>query len=901
MSFLDGLFKGAQEAWERGFREPGPKVGRGVFSDLFESERSRDLRDIQALYDRVHHAHDACWYGDGVPLDVAWDEIVARAAHGVGVKDSMWAADTLRKPVRLLLEGELGPPPIIAPEAWQGLTLRHMADLRGQLIRLERRIGEGRQSFNIVCAAIEGMVAAVLSGAAETPSAAAKGAIRFDAALLDMLHEPAAVVEAVWSLAFHQGLIERDLFFDVREQLTYNTLVASGLDPHDRDPSAKKIVRPTQQARASPTELVSAYLRHTPLEDLFDAPVPFAIENAVRFEHCHILGGTGHGKTQLLLKLIHHDLTENADAPSVIVIDSQGDLVRSIARLSLFDPDAADSLAERLVLIDPCDVEYPACLNLFDVSRERHAAYGPADRERFQNGVIETFEHMFSALLGAELTQKQGVIFRFLARLMLEIPDATIHTLREVMEDGRPFRPHMERLEGAARHFFASEFFDPSFTQTKKQIAKRLWGVLANPVFERMFTYPRNKLDLFDAMNGGKIILVNTAKDLLKEEGASILGRFFIARIAQAAMERAALSDAARRPAFVYIDEAQDYLDDSIASLVNQARKYRVGLSFAHQNLDQLSPSLRASVIASTSIKFAGGVSAKDARALAEDMHTETAILQGMRKRRSATEFACFVKNRTPRALRVSIPLGEVTALPTLDDDAFERLIDANRRAYCEPRAALVAPPSTPSPKAVEPEPGRAAPEARAESTPRVPAPSKPLRPDPYVTGQGGKEHKYLQHLIREAAHERGFKADIEFDVPGGSIDVAIEGYGVRIACEVSVTTDAGHEAQNVRKCVAAGYRRIMLIVPNERRRSAFAKTLPPFLNDDERNGLAILVPHEAVQALAEIAEEADAPERTVRGYAVKVRRAGLDPDEARRRREAVAAVVAGSLRTLKD
>lgn len=900
MTFLEELLKGAQGAWQQGFRAPGPKVGRGLFSNPFLTERGRDLRDIQELYDRVHRAHAACWYGDGIPLDLAWDEILARAAADVGLKDPEWALEALRKPVRALLEGELGRPPEIAPDAWESLTLRHLSEIRGDLHRLEPRIRDDRRSYNIVCGAIEDMVAAILAASAEVSSpAVAEGALRFDAALLDVLHEPAVAIETVWSLMFHQALIERELFFDVREQLEYNTLVASGLDPRERDISPKKIVRPTESKRTAPIELVTTYFKHTPIEDLFDAPVPFAIENAVRFEHCHILGGTGHGKSQLLLKLIHHDLTENPEKPSVVVIDSQGDLVRAIARLAIFDPDAAGSLADRLVLIDPTDVEYPASLNLFDVSRERLASYGPADRERLQNGVIETFEHMFSALLGAELTQKQGVIFRFLARLMLQIPDATIHTLREVMEDGRRFKQYMERLEGAARHFFASEFFDPSFTQTKKQIAKRLWGVLANPVFERMFTHPRNKLDLFEAMNAGKIILVNTAKDLLKEEGSAILGRFFVARIAQAAMERATVSENARTPAFVYIDEAQDYLDDSIASLVNQARKYKVGLTFAHQNLDQLSASLRASVTASTSIKFAGGVSAKDARALAEDMHTEAATLQAMRKRRGQTEFACFVKNRTPHALRVSITLGAVQSSPGIDDAAFERLIDANRRVYCEPLSAFVTPPIAP---VIEREEAPAR-EPVAASRPAVPPPAieRPERSDPYLTGQGGKEHKYLQHLIREAAHERGFKADIELEIPGGSVDVAIEGRGVRIACEVSVTTDAEHEAGNVRKCLAAGYQGVMLLVANERRKNALAKSVLAKLEGDERAKVSVLVPVEAVAMLDAIVEAAGTTETTVRGYSVKVKRAALDPDEARRRKEAIAAVVAGSIRGMKD
>ena len=88
---------------------------------------------------------------------------------------------------------------------------------------------------------------------------------------------------------------------------------------------------------------------------------------------------------------------------------------------------------------------------------------------------------------------------------MLAIPGATIHTLMAIMEDGRRFKPQMELLDGSARYFFETEFFDPSFAATKKQILKRLWGVLSTPAFERMFAQKDNKLDLFEAMNEGKI------------------------------------------------------------------------------------------------------------------------------------------------------------------------------------------------------------------------------------------------------------------------------------------------------------------------------------------------------------------------------------------------------------
>src|SRR3954471_22553750 len=118
-------------------------------------------------------------------------------------------------------------------------------------------------------------------------------------------------------------------------------------------------------------------------------------------------------------------------------------------------------------------------------------------------------------------------------------------------------------------------------------------------------------------MNKGSIILINTAKDLLKQDGCEIFGRFFIALISQAAQERASVPEDRRRSTFLYIDEAQDYFDESAENLLNQARKYKVGIVLAHQNLDQFEPRLRGAVMASTATKLVGGLSAKDAAAFA--------------------------------------------------------------------------------------------------------------------------------------------------------------------------------------------------------------------------------------------------------------------------------------------
>lgn len=740
--------------------------------------------------------------------------------------------------------------------------------------------------------------------------------------LIELLDRPAEMIEALYSFPYGDEIMRRELFVPLREQIVSNIMVASGFQPDaDWEAVQHRLKHAHDLKGKTGTELADLYLRHTPLRAILEFPVPFAVPEQSRFEHTHIVGGTGHGKTQLLQRLIHADLVAaQEDGRSVVVVDSQGDLINKLIRLDLFNPDTPGSLANRLVLIDPADIEFPAALNLFDAHLSRLADYRPVDRERVLNGVVELYEVFFGALLGAELTQKQGVIFRYLARLMVSMEGATIHTLMRLMEDGRSFKPHMEKLDGSARYFFETEFFHPSFAATKKQILRRLWGVLSTPAFERMFAQSYNKLDLFEAMQDGKIILVSTAKDLLKEEGSALFGRFFIAMLAQAALERSTVPEQERTPTFVYVDEAQEYFDDRIETLLTQARKQKVAFHAAHQTLDQIGPRLRAAFNSNTSFKCVGGVSAKDARAMADELHTSSDFIESMTRRKDRTEFAVWLKHQTPHAIRLTVPLGHLERQPTLTEEQFDALIDRNRARYCgtladipvlspvsapeepAPSPPRAAPGQTPAPSPIKPDepppaPTPAEPEETGPAAPEAPAPRSAAQPQ-QEAGKGGKKHRYLQSLVKELGEQQGFRAVVEAPLAGGGqVDVLLTRDGVRAAFEVSVSTPAAWEQENVRKCLAAGYERVALVLAKSpRTQGTFRAIITEGLSADERERVSFLAPEDLPDYIAGLAPPPEPTESVVRGYKVKVSQTAVSPEEARVRRERLAGVIARSM-----
>jgi hypothetical protein len=406
---------------------------------------------------------------------------------------------------------------------------------------------------------------------------------------------------------------------------------------------------------------------------------PPGFEIKERFEHTHIVAGSGHGKTQLLQKMILEDIGELKQGKgSIVVIDSQGDMIKNIMHMA----DMKD-LKGRLVLIDPNNIEYPPALNLFDFGLDRLSAYNLVERERILNGTVALYEYLFGALLGAELTMRQGVIFRYLARLMMTVPEATIHTMLKFIEEPDAVRPYLDRVDPMTKHFFESQFFSPAYKETRQQIEARLWGVFSNTVLARMFANPKNKLNIFEALNNGSLILINTAKDLLKQDGCQIMGRFFIALIGQAAQERAVIHEDKRRATFVYVDEAHDYFDDNLENLFNQLRKYKTGLVIAHQNLGQLSTKLKETVMASTSIKIVGGLSASDANAFAKEMRSNDNWLLSMQKQREYTTFAVYRRSASQYPpTDYKIPFGMIESRRKLTDEEYEELILENAARY---------------------------------------------------------------------------------------------------------------------------------------------------------------------------------------------------------------------------
>lgn len=627
----------------------------------------RELAETQALYESLK--------GEGV-CDIF--EIASAAGH-CGIELPSELAVPIANMLYDLLKEERYL--VDVPPSQSVMTLRELTEYRQLLFDKQHFLANSVRTLELLDTALAAIIVNVLE---DLPKVEAP--TPFTIPLIHTHPNPKALVGFLSRWLRQADFLDRGMFRQVSTTLFENLKRASGRT--EAQPK-KPLIQP-EDSELAPVELVNAYLKGTPLADFLLAPVPLKLTRDDRMNHMHIVGGTGAGKTSLIEDLILHDLTSE-NPPALVIIDPHSDLIQRLV--------AADiPIADRLTLIDPRDIKHPPALNVFALNQERLAHYDEATREQVTAGVIQTFDYLFSGLIGADLTAKQGVFFRYVARLMLTLPEAlgrnaTILDMLKLMSDATPYLPAIRMLPDIPRNFFERDFESQTFKQTKEQIRYRLQAILENPTMARLFTSPETKVDLFTEMNRGGVILVDTAKDFLKGASANF-GRLFISLVLQAVLERAALHPAQRRDTFLIIDEAASYFDSNIDDLLTEARKYRCGLVLAHQYLDQATHGLRASLAANTGAKFAAGLSASDARAMAPDMRTTADFILSQPR----LQFAAHVRNVTPSAISIPVTPGALTRQPRRHPEDVRALLSENARRVSVAVAPTTAAPVSPGP-----------------------------------------------------------------------------------------------------------------------------------------------------------------------------------------------------------
>jgi hypothetical protein len=314
--------------------------------------------------------------------------------------------------------------------------------------------------------------------------------------------------------------------------------------------------------------------------------------------HTHVLGSTGSGKTTLLAEMALDDI---AAGRGTVVIDPHGDLVLDILdRL----PAAA---ADRLVLVDP-DQPNPPTINPLS---------GP-DPDLVTDNLVAIFGTIFANAWGPRMDD----VMRVACLTLLRHPHVTLQHIPPLLTAPR-FRAAMTAdLDDPAGLAGFWQWYDGLTPALRSQVIgpvlARLRAFLLRDFVKTTLRHPTPSIDMTRILDGGTL-LVRLPKGLLGEDTARLLGSLILAQVWQAATARAALAPERRRDAVVYLDEAQNFLTlaTSIDTMLAEARKYRLALVLAHQDLAQLPRDLHAAVSANARNKIYFTCAPEDARVLA--------------------------------------------------------------------------------------------------------------------------------------------------------------------------------------------------------------------------------------------------------------------------------------------
>ncbi|MGH3429085.1 MAG: type IV secretory system conjugative DNA transfer family protein, partial [Mycobacteriales bacterium] len=183
---------------------------------------------------------------------------------------------------------------------------------------------------------------------------------------------------------------------------------------------------------------------------------------------------------------------------------------------------------------------------------------------------------------------------------LLDQSDATLADVLRLLSDDDYRRSAMASVGNIAiRTFWLREYkeYPARFRiEAIAPIQNKVGAFLANPLLHRILTHPQQSLDLRRVMDDGKVLLVNLAKGKIGEDTAALLGSLLVASLGASALSRADQKQEERHDFWVYLDEFHTITTLSVATMLSELRKYRVGFTLAHQYIAQLDEYVRAAV-----------------------------------------------------------------------------------------------------------------------------------------------------------------------------------------------------------------------------------------------------------------------------------------------------------------
>lgn len=315
-----------------------------------------------------------------------------------------------------------------------------------------------------------------------------------------------------------------------------------------------------------------------------DEETVIGLTEAQRARHMVVFGGTGNGKTTLILEMISQDMV---NGKGLCFIDPHGDATYAILQM------VPKKREEDVVWIDPDDIDFPFAINLMELT----PGLSKNDALREKQQVSESIVSLFRRICATEFSGAGNNAFRIENTLLnavytaFYVPNCTLFTIYDLLEDPKFLKQVVARIEDIRlKTFWKNEFGRAGDYQIVKMIGgvtARIGKFLHSESARRIFEQPHSTLIFDQLMDSKKIIICNLSKGKLSEDITQVIGTAILTKIQLATMRRANIPEDERVPHYLYIDEFQNFATDYFVQMLSEARKYKLNIIIVEQSTAQ--------------------------------------------------------------------------------------------------------------------------------------------------------------------------------------------------------------------------------------------------------------------------------------------------------------------------
>ncbi len=333
--------------------------------------------------------------------------------------------------------------------------------------------------------------------------------------------------------------------------------------------------------------------------------VKFGIKLEDRRRHFYVIGKTGMGKTTLLENMAVQDIEAGR---GIGIIDPHGEFAQKI--LKYIPKERIDDV----IYFDPSDIDHPIAFNVME-------KVDPSLRSIVASGLVSVFKKIWWESWGPRLEY----LLRNAILALLEVEGSTLLSIMRLLADKEYRKEVIEQVKDPViKTFWKEEFarYHSQFqTEAVAPIQNKVGQYVTSPLIRNIVGQKRTSIDLRKVMDERKILIVNLSKGKIGEDNSTLLGALLITKLQLAAMSRVSLEEEKREDFFLYVDEFQNFATESFATILSEARKYRLNLILSHQYISQLPEVVRDAVFGNVGSLVAFRVGASDAEFLEKEFY----------------------------------------------------------------------------------------------------------------------------------------------------------------------------------------------------------------------------------------------------------------------------------------